>query len=224
MKGPRIIVLLCTVVVMATQAHADIFQTEFYNITDNGWPDVGDQLIMQVISDDDPAFLGDPGQVQFNLLNLGPLGSTIGAVYWDDGVLSGIAGLIDADDPLGGPFGHPGVDFSPGGSPGDLPGGNELTPPFIATFWVTHDGLSIAPGVDPGEGLGVLFDLQIGGTYDDVVSDILSGDLRVGLHVQRLGDNAQGSDSYVNVVPLPGAVLLGLLGLAAAGRKLRQLC
>lgn len=36
--------------------------------------------------------------------------------------------------------------------------------------------------------------------------------------------NMEGGGVIANVVPLPGAVLLGMLGLAAAGRKLRKMC
>jgi len=57
----------------------------------------------------------------------------------------------------------------------------------------------------------VSFTIQATGTYDLVFELTNATDSR--------------SDSYlgIDVVPLPGAVLLGFLGLAAAGLKLRQL-
>jgi len=45
------------------------------------------------------------------------------------------------------------------------------------------------------------------------------GSLRIGIHVQ--GFDGEGSESFVNT-PVPGAVLLGLLGLGAGWLKLRK--
>ncbi len=48
-------------------------------------------------------------------------------------------------------------------------------------------------------------------TSGNILNAINSGDLRFGLHVTGIGEYS-GSDSYVNVVPVPGT--LGLLGPA----------
>ena len=63
-------------------------------------------------------------------------------------------------------------------------------------------------GVNPGESLGILFDLQPGSAFGDVLAQLVSGELRIGIHVQ--GFASGGSESMVNV-PEPGTgVLLGL--------------
>ena len=48
----------------------------------------------------------------FEFFNAGPAHSSITDVYFDDGTLLGIAGLIDADDGTLGPMADPDVDFS----------------------------------------------------------------------------------------------------------------
>jgi len=156
------------------------------------------------------------GQVLFEFMNSGASASSIADVYFDDGTLLEIASLIDADDGIGG---DAGVDFSPGASPPNLPGHDNISPVFQVTAGFSADSdPPVQPnGVNPGEMLGVVFVLQDGGTFADIVTELTNGDLRVGLHVQGFGSG--GSESFVNdPVPEPGTVLLlglGLVGLAA---------
>lgn len=175
----------------------------------------------------DLGFNGTYNQVQFTFNNTGPAASSIADVYFDDGTLLGIASLVDKDD--GTPLGHTGVDFSQGASPPDLPGGNSINPQFTVTagFLADSDSPVAANGVNPGEWLGVIFNLQSGKNYADVLSALTAGNnlgagdnpagtLRVGMHVQAFGDG--GSASFVSnafVVPVPAA--LWLLGSAIAG-------
>lgn len=149
-------------------------------------------------------------QVKFIFNNLGSAASSITDVYFDDGTLLGIASLLDSGS---------GVAFSTLASPGNLPGGNNADPDFETTAGFSADS---DPAVQPNgvnananEWLAVIFNLQSGGTYADVVNELATGELRVGMHVQ--GFSGGGSESFVNMaaVPLPGAVLL--LGSALAG-------
>ena len=163
------------------------------------------------------------GQVLFTFNNSGPADSSITDVYFDDGSMASISGIASIDNS------DPGVSFTQDGpapnqvSPPDLPGGNSITPVFNVTDGLSAD--SDAPtqpnGVNPGESLGVLVNLS-GVSYADLLSDIASADLRIGIHVQ--GYAGGGSESFVNNVPVPAAVWLfgsGLLGLVGVARRKR---
>ena len=159
-------------------------------------------------------------QVLFTFMNSGSAASSIEGVYFDDGTLLGIASLIDADDGVGGDLG---VDFSEGASPPNLPGGNSISPAFVTTagFLADADAPMVpVKGVNPGESLGVIFDLIAGVNFNDTVA-ALGTDLRIGVHVIAF-DNG-GSESFVStVVPVPAAVWLfgsGLLGLVGVARR-----
>ena len=159
-------------------------------------------------------------QVLFTFNNAGPLASSITDVYFDDrNSLLSIASLIDNDEGVGG---DAGVDFSLGASPGNLPSANDADPDFVASMGLSAD--SDAPvqpnGVNPGETLGILLNIVAMQDFNKVITDLISGELRVGIHVQGFGDG--GSESFVSTVPLPAAVWMlgaGLVGLITFGRK-----
>jgi hypothetical protein len=187
----------------------------FHNISAN---DVADAAIgeAQLFVD-----VTDPGggQVLFTFGNTGPEASSIADVYFDDGTLLGIASIDNSD---------PGVSFSQLASPGELPSAMSATPPFVTTagFSADSDPPTQPNGVNPGESLGIVFDLMGGGTFADIESELTDGTLRIGIHVQ--GFASGGSESFVNnppggpgpggdPIPEPSTVLLlgmGLFGLA----------
>lgn len=74
-------------------------------------------------------------------------------------------------------------------------------------------------GVNPGETLGILFNLQAGRSFADVISELSTGEMRIGLHVQRYANG--GSESLVNLtspVPEPSSALYMLSALGVMTR------
>lgn len=155
-------------------------------------------------------------QILFTVQNNVGTASNIAEVYFDDGLL----GPSLVFNSLGG-F----TDFSGGGAtPGNLPAGDTAVPGFLATQDFSAD---VNPG-NPSKGVNASNDilgirLGLGGfaDFNAVTAAVASGALRFGLHVRSIGV-AGGSDSYINVIPVPAAAWLfgsALLGLAGLKRK-----
>jgi hypothetical protein len=221
MKRKFSVLAIMLLLMFPLPAHA--LQFGFEAITSNsiGDPGIGEAQLFVDVTD------AGSNQASFRFFNTGPLASSITDVYFDDGSLLGIAYLIDADE--GG--GDAGVDFSQLASPGNLPSANNATPPFVTTAGFSADSdPSVQPnGVNPGEELYVIFDLVVGAVFDNVLADLASGDLRIGIHVQGFADGK--SESFVNdgngdvPVPEPATMLLlgtGLVGLAGFRKKFKK--
>ncbi|MGH7392717.1 MAG: PEP-CTERM sorting domain-containing protein [Candidatus Rokuibacteriota bacterium] len=198
------------VAMMAGVAEAVPFS--FTCITNNNATDCATGEAQLSVDVTDPA--GD-NNVLFTFSNSGPLASSITDVYFDDGTLLDLAQVLNGS----------GVSFSEGASPPDLPGGNNVTPPFTVTvgFLADSDPPAQPNGVNPGETLGILFTLQSGQEFQSVLDDLADGSLRIGIHVQ--GFIGGGSEAFVNdggngQVPAPATLVLlglGLIGAATTG-------
>ncbi len=176
----------------------------------------------------------DATKVSFTFKNIGQYASAIAEIYFDDDendpLLEAIASIVGSSSD---------VEFSDGGNngvnPSNLPGGENLTPDFVATESLSTeaDNPESKYGVGPGDYVIITFDLVSSVTYEDILNALASGDLRIGLHVVSFPDGK--SASFVNnpygenggadpteVVPEPGSlVLLGSVLLGLAGFRLK---
>jgi hypothetical protein len=161
------------------------------------------------------------GKVAFAFHNSGPEASSITDVYWDDDDLFKFYDILET----------PGVEFSQGANPSNVPGASNVSPRFRATRGLTADSDSpVQPkGVNPGEMLLIRLKLKTDLTFADVIHDLETGELRIAIHVQ--GYTSCGSEAFVNTsmstppVPEPGTLPLAGVGLIVLGlvRRRRQL-
>ena len=206
---------LCCAVMLCAGSGAFGEEFGFVNITGNN-PIDAEAGEAQLFFDVTPA---GANEALFTFFNIGPAESSITDIYFDD---SGFLSLIMVDDS------ESGVDFSPGGSPPNLPGGGSVMPPFEANVDLT---ISANPppssnGVNPGESVGVVYELGAGVSFDYLIDPLIGGedgvneDLRVGIHVQ--GFDGGGSESFIGVPdPATGLLLATATGLLGMARRRR---
>jgi hypothetical protein len=206
--------VLALVVILPAAARADLYG--FYPITSNSG--VQNTVALQLSVD-----ITNPGgnQALFTFYNdgpalspydvLSPITSQITTIYIDDnaGVLSGLASITQS------PIGF--TNFAPGATPTNIPGGN--TAGFSADTALSAQRSSPTGGIDVGEYVSILYNIVVGKNFADVINAMDLALMRVGLHVQGI-QPSNLSDSFLT--PVPGAVILGLLGLGIAGWKLRR--
>lgn len=139
-------------------------------------------------------------QALFTFINSGPYASSITDIYFHNPSLLQNASISGSS---------PGVQFSLGASPASLPGRNNVAPRFENDVALNTSSGRGRPGVNqrgvnPGEQVGILVDLQSGQTFSEVLDGLNSGTLRVGLHVGGFQNGR--SQSFVNLpssVPSP---------------------
>ena len=218
-------IVLALVVILSPAAQAELFG--FGAITNNSG--VSGTYAGQLAVD-----VTDPGsnQVLFTFYNdgpgsslydvLSPIAGSITEIYFDDN--AGLLAFNSITNGLGVSF----VNSGAGTSPGDLPSGNTLVPPFVATTPLSVESQPQPPvnGVNPNEWVALRYDI-LTGSYAGVLNALHLGltgadTLRIGIHVRGiLPTGVNQSDSFI-MVPIPGAVILAIFGLGVVGIKLRK--
>lgn len=160
------------------------------------------------------------GYVTFLFTNTGALASSITDIYFDwlNPASTYEQGTITSSA---------GVSYDWGATPPNLPAGTNLDPDFTANLAADSNSGSpgtMANGVNPGEWVSFRFATEGVSTADD----LLSGALRIGLHVQGFSNG--GSESFVSggttpvasPAPEPEAYAMMVLGLGVVGAVARR--
>ncbi|MHC4461670.1 MAG: PEP-CTERM sorting domain-containing protein [Planctomycetota bacterium] len=156
---------------------------------------------------------GEAGRVNFTFYNESLIDSSIARIYFDDDSVLDISAITEGA----------GTSFSQHATPRNLPSGNSLEPPFVATEGFSFNSQPPRPqnGVNPGEWLRITFDIN-GNTFAAVINGLDTGAIRIGTHIIALPD---GSSESAIAIPEPVTIaLLGLGGLVLTRRRRKKIC
>ena len=204
--------LLLLIVVLILSPNAFAFSLGFICATDNNSADctTGESQFSIEVSET------DEHKALFTFLNSGSNESFISDIYFESNHIFEGSYLIDADDGLGG---DSNVDFSFDAHPKNLPGWRNLEYPFQSSFGFSNDP-GAANGIQIGESLGILFCLTNNITYKELIDDLYSGEIRIGIHGQGfVGGGSESFISNISTVPIPitfwlfGSGILALFGI-----------
>ncbi len=175
---------------IATPAQAAVFG--FDNISHNSTTneDVGERQLSFDVTDASGGENLTSSQVLFKFNNKGDIASSITQIYFDHNKLAPLLKSVSSITPSG-----TGVSFSNATGNLNLPAGNNVG--FTADFGVKANTPVSQKGVNPGEYVSVLFDLQQNVKLKNILDALASDTFRVGVHVQAFASNG-GSEAFVS--------------------------
>lgn len=205
MKELRFLTLLFCVAMCGSCLEAGVVYPLEIFTSSGGYYDSPDLILYVEVID-------SQSTIDFMFRNESSIDSSIVRVYLDDSPLLGNVNIVSG----------PGTSFSQPAAPKNLPGAKLLEPPFDVTdgFSIGADAPTSQNGVNPDEWLQITFDLANNGTFEDVLSQLDDGTLRVGIHIIGLGPE-DGSESAVTVPEPATFVLFGIGVLLTLTRKRR---
>jgi hypothetical protein len=208
-QGFRIVLVVFIFLIFIGTSQA-VYQFDFDIFTSNGPYHDDSRLDFSVVVSN------GLNHVDFTFYNNSSLDSSLARIYFDDGSLLGISNITSSN----------GVLFHEGAPGNNLPGGELIG--FYADREFTIGAQNPEPknGVNappPGlEWVEVGFDLINGGTLQGVVNELITGELRIGIHVISIDGPPSSSESAIMVVPEPATLFLLAAGAVAALRRRRS--
>ena len=157
----------------------------------------------------DQLFMETTGSSNVWFSNTGPLDSTISEIYFGTDLTNlnlNIGSIVSSS---------PEVAFTiDGAKPPNPPGWEEFAHWWSVTIAAADTDGDVENGIDPDEYLELGVNYNSGYSLAELIQ---SGDLQVALHVKRIGDGGEYSDTFVNnayLVPEPASLIL--IGTAGA--------
>lgn len=152
----------------------------------------------------------------FTFYNDSAVISSITEIYFDSGTFLGISSIITSGPEV--------LFIAEFVSPPVLPGWNTIGFNMAAGLLIGSDNPGPKNGVkslqNPEEWVTIVFDLKCNSTFDDVIADLDSRDINIGVHLTNIG-TGDYSESFTYHLPEPATFCLIAVGAFAFLKKHR---